>query len=399
MHCDLFPLIRKVCLIFLLIPSVSFAQDYRRGYIIKNNMDSVNGFIEYATEKKNSKYCQFRDTRRGKTTRFSPQELHAYGFYGDSQFESIRIPGEPSSERVFVKIITKGPIHLYKYQKEFLVKKDSLILLPTPKSKVIETETGKKTQNDSRYKGLLNFLLADCKLSADETRYTEPDITNLINNYNRCKGTEPLYKKPKPVFKINYNIFAGYNSSEMTADLPEPFSFDNSTTIVGGIGVELSSPRIFDRIFFTIDVWYVKNLYQGYYKKQEGSDILHNDVHAEFTSIKIPLGFRYNFLKDVNSPYIKGGLVISQLASHTIETIKERQTTYGQVVTSQSDEWDDLQKTPKGIWVGVGYNRKLTKNLQLTLEFRYDQGEGFIGTPIQQFSKVKNYNFLLGIRF
>jgi opacity protein-like surface antigen len=339
MHCDLFPLIRKVCLIFLLIPSVSFAQDYRRGYIIKNNMDSVNGFIEYATEKKNSKYCQFRDTRRGKTTRFSPQELHAYGFYGDSQFESIRIPG------------------------------------------------------------LLNFLLADCKLSADETRYTEPDITNLINNYNRCKGTEPLYKKPKPVFKINYNIFAGYNSSEMTADLPEPFSFDNSTAIVGGIGVDLSSPRIFDRIFFTIDVWYVKNLYQGYYKKQEGSDILHNDVHAEFTSIKIPLGFRYNFLKDVNSPYIKGGLVISQLASHTIETIKERQTTYGQVVTSQSDEWDDLQKTPKGIWVGVGYNRKLTKNLQLTLEFRYDQGEGFIGTPIQQFSKVKNYNFLLGIRF
>ncbi|HEY5915855.1 MAG TPA: hypothetical protein VIU13_00560, partial [Chryseolinea sp.] len=58
-----------------------------------------------------------------------------------------------------------------------------------------------------------------------------------------------------------------------------------------------------------------------------------------------------------------------------------------------------LQNVPKGIWLGVGYNKKISKNLQLTIEFRYDQGEGFIGTPIQRFSKVKNYNFLLGIRF
>ena len=362
-------------------------------------MDSVNGFLEYGTEKKNSKYCQFRDTRRGKTTRFSPRELHAYGFYGDREFQSMQIPGGETDEKVFVKIVAKGPLHLYKYQKVFLVRKDSLMLLPTPKSKLIETSQGQRSKADSRYKGLLNFLIADCKMSADETGYTESDITNLVNNYNRCKGVEPIYKKPKPIFKVNYNIFAGYNSSEMSVDLHDPFTFNKSNTVVGGIGLDLSSPRIFDRIFFTVDAWYVKNFYQGYYQRQEGSDILHNDVHAEFTSIKIPLGFRYNFLKDVNTPYIKGGLVVNHLTSHTIETIEERQTTYGQVVTTKSPGDDSLQKSPKGIWFGVGYNRKITKNLQLAIEFRYDQGEGFIGTSIQQFSKVKNYNFLLGIRF
>ncbi len=398
MHCYFSAQLRWLCFACLLIPSALFAQDYRSGYIIKTNKDSVNGFVEYSSDKHNSTYCHFRETRRGKTTTFSPQELLAYGFHGDKQYKSVRLPGA-SSEIVFVKVLATGPMKLYRHQKEFLVRKDSLILLPVAKSVLVETTEGKKSRVDSRYKGLLNFLMADCNLSADETRYTEIDLINLINNYNRCKGFEPLYRKPKPIFKANYNIFAGYNSSHLTVDLPDPATFNTSNTIVGGFGVDLSSPRIFDRLFFTIDVWYVKNFYQVYYQKQVSFNTVHTDVSMEFTSIKIPIGIRYNFLKDVNTPYIKGGMVLNHLFDHTIETIKETETTDGQVNTTKSSGTDLLQKGPKGIWFGVGYNKKLLKNLQLSIEFRYDQGGGFIGTGLQNFSEVKNYNFLLGIRF
>ena len=398
MRFNFFAVARQIC-IALLFPASLFAQDYRAGYIIKNNMDSVSGFIEYSAEKKSSNYCKFRSNRKDKATAFTPEELRSYGFYGDKRYESMQIPDSTTKGKVFVKVIVSGPIHLYQYRKTFLVKKDSVILLPTPKSTVIDTDKGKRASEDSRYKGLLNFLLADCKLSADETRYAESNLTNLINNYNRCKGFEPLYKEPKPLFKVNYNIVAGYNSSEMTIDLPDPFALNKSNTVVGGLGVDLSSPRIFDRIFFTIDAWYVKNLYQGYYQKKAGSDIIHTDLKMEFTSIKLPLGFRYNFLKDVNTPYIKGGLLVSFLTNHTFEKIEEKETVYGEVITSKSGEEGSLQKKPKGIWFGVGYHKKISKNLQLTIEFRYDQGEGFVGTPIQQFSKMKNYNFMLGIRF
>ena len=143
----------------------------------------------------------------------------------------------------------------------------------------------------------------------------------------------------------------------------------------------------------------MNNLYHGYYQKKAVSDIIHTDLRMEFTSIKLPIGFRYNFLKDVNTPYIKGGLLVSFLTNHTFEKIEERETLYGEVVTTKSGEEDNLQNAPKGIWFGVGYNQKIRKNLQLTIEFRFDQGEGFVGTPIQKFSEVKNYNFLLGIRF
>jgi hypothetical protein len=308
MRFNFFAIARQI-FIALLFPASLFAQDYRAGYVIKNNMDSASGFIEYSAEKKSSRVCKFRSSRKDKATAFTPEELLAYGFYGDKRYESMQIPDSTTKGKVFIKVIVRGPLNLYQYRKTFLVRKDSLIQLPTPKSEVIDTDKGKRTREDSRYKGLLNFLLADCKLSADETRYTESNLTNLINNYNRCKGFEPLYKKPKPIFQVNFNVTAGYNSSEMTIDLPHPVALNKSNTVVGGLGVDLSSPRIFDRIFFTIDAWYVKNLYQGYYQKKAGSDIIHTDLQMEFTSIKLPIGFRYNFLKDVNTPYIKGGLL------------------------------------------------------------------------------------------
>ena len=384
----------------LVLPLSVFAQDYRPGYVIKNNKDSVSGFIKYATGKKNSKYCMFRASRKSKAEKFTSNDLLSYGFYGDKLYISMLVPDAGNESKVFVKVLSNGPLKLYQYQKQFLVKKDSLILLPTPKSKVVQTSDGMKSKDDSRYKGLLNFLVSDCKLSADGIRYTEYDLTNLVNNYNRCQGIEPLYKKPKPAFKANYMVFGGYNQSNLEVHVTDPIPFNKSNTVIGGIGVDLSSPRIYDRLFFTMDLSYVKNFYQAYVQGQLVSDIIHDDITMDFTSIKVPLGFRYNFLKDANTPYIKAGFMVGFVVDYDIRLNREQQTSYGRVITTtKTENVFDLQKKPKGIWMSVGYNRTIFKSLQIFAELRYDKGEGFIGTPIQSFSDMKTYSFLLGIRF
>ena len=58
-----------------------------------------------------------------------------------------------------------------------------------------------------------------------------------------------------------------------------------------------------------------------------------------------------------------------------------------------------IVKDPKGIWGALGYDRVLYRKYRMFAEFRYERGEGFIGTPIQSFSTLNNYNLLLGIRF
>jgi hypothetical protein len=400
------PFGRLVCIVCLLLPSFIFAQDYRPGYVIKNNKDSVSGFISYAAEKKNSKYCKFRPTRRGKSEVFTPNDLLAYGFNGDKQYESMTIADLSVKKKVFVKVLARGPLQLYQYQKSFLARKDSLILLPSPKSKVIETSQGLRSKEDARFIGLMNFLISDCNLSANETRYTEFELTNLVNNYNRCKGVEPFYKKPKPIFRANYSLTAGYVQSNLEVEVDDPLmsglvhtQFKTSNTVVGGLGVDLSSPRIFDRVFFTLDLFYVKDFYQAYDQRTQSTTTIHRDITMDFTSIKMPFGFKYNFLKDANTPHVKAGFFLGFLVDSKIKVIEERQEVYGQVTTSQKDDGFDLQNRPKGFWVAAGYNKKLFVNLQLFGEVRYDQGEGFIGTGIQSFSHVKNFSFMLGLRF
>ena len=395
----LLPLRRFTCIVCLFIPVSIFAQDYRSGYVIKNNRDSVSGFIEYSTEKKNSSYCKFRTSRKSKATKFSPEELLAYGYYGDKRYESMTIPDGETKKRVFVKVLVSGPMNLYQYQNIFLVKRDSLILLPTPKSQMVETSQGSRSKDDSRYKGLLNILLSDCKLSANETRYTEYELTNLFNNYNRCKGVEVAQRKPKPIFNVNYVVFGGYLQSNLELTYKEPVAFNKSNTVVGGFGVDLSSPRIFDRAFFSVDLSYVQNFYQAYQQVQSGYEIIHYDYMMNFTSIKMPFGLRYSFLKDTNTPYIKAGLVLSFMTDSDVRVNEERQTTNGQVTTKESNGGIDLQKRPKGVWISVGYNRRFYKNLHVFGEIRYEKSEGFIGTAIQSFSDMKNLSFMLGIRF
>lgn len=391
--------IRLVCLIALFIPSVLSAQDYRPGYIIKSNMDSLSGFVEYATEKKNSMYCMFRATRKSESVKFTPNDLSSFGFYSDKQYESMQVPGAANNNRVFVKVLAKGPLQLYQHQKEFLVRKDSLILLPAPKSTMVETPQGMRSKNDSRYKGLLNFMVADCQLSANEIKYSEYDLTNLAINYNRCKGVEPLFRKQKPIFRADYIAFGGYTQSNFELTGNHTIPFNTSNTVTGGLGVELSSPRIFDRIYLTIDFSYVKCFYQAYYEYEDGYEFVREDITMDLTSIKMPIGFRYNFMKDTNTPYIKAGLLMSFLTQSDITLNQEREL-FGEITTiSQSDAVTELQKVPKGYWVSVGYNRRFYKNLQLFVEVRYDKGEGFIGTPVQSFSNMSNLNFMLGIRF
>jgi len=400
MHFNFLRFHNLACIICLVLPVSIFAQDYRPGYIIKNNLDSVGGFIEYSTEKKNSKYCKFRSSRKAKSEKYSPDDLKSYGFYADKLYISMLIPGSGNERSVFVKVLANGPLQLYQYRKQFLVKKDSLILLPPPKSILVETPDGKRSKNDSRYKGLLNFLISDCKLSADETRYAQVNLTNLVNNYNRCKGIEPLYKKPKAAFKANYSIFGGYAQSNLVVTEGDDIQFNKSNTVIGGLGVDLSSPRIYDRVFFTMDLSYMKNFYQAYVQNHYGGEITHYDITMDFATIKMPIGLRYNFLKDSNTPYLKAGFIIGFLVKSDLKMNEERQTSYGQVSTDiRTEDIFDLQKRPKGFWISVGYNRKIYRSLQVFTELRYDKGEGFIGTPIQSFSDMKNYSLMLGIRF
>ena len=374
------------------------AQDYRPGYLITNTGDSLSGFISYNAGNKNLARCSFKKTKKSGVTRYTAAELREYGFFGDRQYVSLVLPNKTLEGKVFVRVLAKGPIRLYRYGNQFFVQKDSVLTLPIPEKIQVETEKGNMLRDDKRYVGVMNSLLLDCSLTANESSYAESDLTNLVNNYNRCKGYEPMQKKPKPLAKLNYELFAGYVQSNLEMDLLNGVKFSPSKTIIGGFGLDYSAPRVSDRLFLSVEGWYANALYQAYVEGPYNGDYRRMDILMDVTYFKLPIGFRYNFLKENSTPYIKVGFAPILYQKIDVKTLEEKETSTGIVNTYEYEGGYDLKKS-KGVWFSAGYDKLISGRTKLFLEFRYEKGQGYIGTAIQSFSSLDNYNFLLGLRF
>ena len=138
------------------------AQDYRKGYVIKSNGDSISGYVQYTGRKNNSR-CDFKSSKRSGRTSFNPSELIAYGFADGRRYVSVTLPVSTQKELVFARILANGPLKLYSYSKTFYIKKDSVVRLPVPKGKIVgpvEEGGAMMEKKDKRYVAILNqFLL------------------------------------------------------------------------------------------------------------------------------------------------------------------------------------------------------------------------------------------------
>lgn len=375
------------------------AQDYRPGYIIKNNRDSISGYIAYRSGNKNLYQCLFKTSKRTNPTVYTPAELKTFGFFEDKNFESILLSKSDDFDGpIFAQVIVKGILNLYRVDQFYVAVKDSLVILPTPKNKDVYNTEGHWFKKDKRYVALLNSLIKDCDLSANETSYSEEELTDLIWNYNRCKGLEQPYKKTRPIAKLGFSAFTGFVRSNATMDLHEDVEFSPSHTVIGAMGFDLSSPRVFDRIFLSVEAWYVKSFYQAYQEGPFNGDMRYQDIFLDASYLKIPVGFRYNFLHESNTPYVKAGFSLSVVNDVMVRTVEEKETAAGVIYTNE--RYDGyVFRSPRSIWIGIGYDKTVIRKLRVFAELRFETGSGFIGTHIQSFSNLTNYNFLAGIRF
>jgi hypothetical protein len=383
------------------------AQDYRPGYIIKSNADSIRGLVRYMGSK-NDVRCDFKSSKRSKRTSFNASELIAYGFDDGRNYISMTLPGADAPKgKVFARVVVKGPLTLYRYDKTFYVEKDSLIRLPIPKGKIVDpvVEGGNKMEKkDKRYVAILNQLMADCQMKADDASYSEGDLMNLVKNYNRCKGFAREYEsaKPKPFYRMNVGALGGYVSSSL--DLKEsaylPFdplytTIDPAKTVIGGISLDISSPRIYDKLFLTIESWYFNATYLG----RDYRTTSLQDITIDVNSIRMFVGFRYNFLHENNTPFFKTGFSGTITQDLDVKSITEGENALGQVFY-----WDDVTgtmfvKKVKGFWLSAGYEYLIKGKMKAFAEFRFERADAYFGTPINTDSKLNNYSLLVGIRF
>jgi hypothetical protein len=368
--------------------------DWRTGYIVKLNNDSLPGLVAYMPSAESQKHCYFKTSRKAAREKFNPREIKAYGFIGDKRYESKKMPDGKVYGTVFVEMLVKGVASLFLFDKSFFYEKDSIVRLPKSEKTKIKRDGKSYFKEDKRYIGLLNIQLADCDLSANKTKYKQDDFINLIQNYNRCKGKVGLfYKHLVPSTRFDFQIFSGPSISTLSiADR----TFSTSKTIIAGARVDFSTPRIFDRFFLTADVLYVPNFYQSYSEQVEPISIIRTDEFLHINFLSIPFGVRYNFLKEGNTPYLKTGVSTIVTLSSEYRVVQETEKE-GTVTTNLSNQIINSEGN-FGFWIALGYDFSFHSQLKMSSELRYGQNNGVIG-GIDPKSQINYFTFFIGLRF
>lgn len=386
----------------VLSPMISFSQgDFRPGFVIMSNGDSVAGYVDYRMDKKHWKNCYFRPSKKESTQRYSPQQVSDYGISSDKRYRSISLAEDSApGEKVFVEVIVKGTLSLYRYKNIFYIDKDGKVTKLPERTKTLVEIGGKKAyKTDRTYIGLLNVAMADCKLVADNTNYKERDLTNIVQNYNRCHDQEgQVYKEKKPFTKFAFQAFGGVDLSSLHLENVETSSFEQSNSPIFGIGVDISSPRLNDKIFFSFELDYLKKAYQGSSRQQTEHSMLYYDYDIDVSFLKIPIGFRYNFLKEAQTPYVRIGISEYVGLKSSVELVQEQEQ--NGVVETQVTNYELESRSQTGFWLGVGFSRNVWKGKKFFVEFRYERAKGLLGgNSVHPPSITQNMNALVGIRF
>jgi hypothetical protein len=394
--------------ITICLSTVGFSQaDFRKGYVITNERDTLFGLVDYKVGTRPYKWCDFKEIKSQKITTYQPGEIVGYGFVFDKFFESreVLLLPEPS-KLVFFEVIVSGTVSLYKYEQNYFVEKNDEGLHKLTNEYIETVIDGKSVfKNTNQHIITLNMLLSDCgSVSArnQKASLSEKYLTSLIEKYNTCKGTPTAtYKNKKVPVRSKFGIYAGVNISQLDFvnknagydHLDGSFDSPNSPAI--GVSLDISSPRINERLSFHIGIQYFNSEYNRFSQEDNGTKTTHSTFKMQ--QVKIPLGIQYTFGRKDFSPFIAIGMSGTAYLSSDFKVIQEVEFNN----TTEVYKYDG--SVPKnnqiGIWGGCGILKSISKKLDASLELRYELTNGIDENVDPEVdSKITNFQILVGIR-
>lgn len=341
---------------FLLLTKLLFAQtDFRPGFIITGNGDSVGGKIDYRSDFLMSTVCTFKSSDNA-VTDYSPYDLAGYRFTESKYYVSKEVKGK----KHFLEYLIKGKISVfYNRDKEgdhYYIEKEREQIIELPYVKEVRVVKGRQVFYEStKHIGILNYYMRDApSLKSSIETIPEPSHKNLIRlaqeyHHTVCKEEECIvYEKRKSIVHI---LAEGYVGAA---------KFKSLNTILNEVGasIYLSIPRTNERVFFKTGLIY------DFSPKREDS----------IRTYRIPLHLQYIYRVHRIQPKVSGGVNLLYL-----------------IVKDFSGRFYFLS-------FNVGLDYKITNKLALTSSFNTDNIPfGFKVTDIPTLQPL--YSINVGLRW
>jgi len=225
--------------------------DFRSGYIIKTNGDTLYGEIDYRNDLLMSRICKFKDIDN-QIVEYYPNDIKAFRFINSKYYVSREI----NKKKVFLEYLIKGKINIY-YMRDDI---GDHYYLDNDETELIEMpyEEGIKYVGDTlvfyqtkKHIGLLTYYMKDApRFQQKINSVKKPEHHSLIKlaeDYHNavCEGEKCIiYEKRKPVLKINMEVIAGIVNFENGNDIIDKYYLQS------GVLLHFWMPRSNEKLYF-----------------------------------------------------------------------------------------------------------------------------------------------------
>ncbi|MEO1054888.1 MAG: hypothetical protein AAFX87_29915 [Bacteroidota bacterium] len=353
-----------------------FRDDFRDGFIITLDNDTIRGQIDYRSNLKNYESCIFKGEQG--VVKYLPGEINAFGYADNKLFSSQIVTGS------FVEVLVEGKMNLYKSKDKYHIKKDTSLYDFEPARIKVQRNRNALYAENNRLRGIISYLVSDCLPNASQSvsnlRFEEKSLTRLVVKYNECQGVEfTELKIEKPWTEFEFGASVGVISSVLRTQT-EPGSFtyldDQYTSVDPSIGalVIISSPRISEKVAFQGEIHFSRFSYSSLVELV-GSTTDFHDTFINLSTISLPVSLKYTFFEKTYTLYAQAGISYDYNLRAEARLITE--SVFDNVVnTSTETSAFVINNGQIGVWGGAGITRSFS-DFRASIALRYFQMSEF----------------------
>jgi len=351
-------------IILFLIQNITAQPNFRKGFVVTNNNDTISGFIDYKYWIYNPKSISFKKVNSGKVIKYLPSDIKLFfvekeyykgGFVeiGRNYEDFGKIDNQRfldyKKEALFLKYLVKGKLNLLSLREigsdrvHFFVQTENQKVQQLVKKKYLTEKDGEKVSTfNNLYVGTLKLEMHDAPELFEritKTSLSYGSLTRLISDYNKEHGTNSYkYINKSRAWKSSLELTIGAVNQNFN-DLSENNDFTNELpySFIGGIGFNTFNPRKLKSVSLYTSAKLKKVKYNYSYQEQNLSfptfyDIYYKNIDALCLQTNIVIRYNYRY-KNFNFFIDGGGAIINGIFDNSNLLIEHHS---GQIVDTET---------------------------------------------------------------
>jgi hypothetical protein len=371
-----------ICLIILSLFNITcYSQkDFRSGYVIDNNLDTIKGLLNNRSNRINSEKCEFKKTVKAKTIVYYPNDINSYTLSNNRHYVSKTININGEEKHVFLEFLVKGIVDLYYYneglEEYFYIDIDGgLVQLNNNEIEVFDENGAKHIRYTNQYKGVLQGLFGnvpELNWQIINSKFELASLINLTKEYHRMVCTDEVcidYTKMRKL-DIFCEVFFGADFSFMGLASSHDYAKDLKPII--GTNIRFKDNRYNSKINLLIGLNMSKHSFSGGFRNTliYAHRTMSHGVDLNCTLLRIPITLEYEFLSGRFKPNLSLSFINSIFLNPEYYVEIRNYTDEDKYIANPSES--PLRKFEFGVMMGLGCSYEINNNSYLNFVINGD---------------------------